>query len=78
MRVLRWVAMAGLVALAPVAASAQSDDRSFLEGLLEDNLSGAGRQVTVRGFSGALSSVARIQELTVADDQGVWLTLRDI
>ncbi|QYZ69180.1 translocation/assembly module TamB domain-containing protein [Neotabrizicola shimadae] len=78
MRVLRWVVLAGLVALAPVAASAQSDDRSFLEGLLEDNLSGAGRQVTVRGFSGALSSVARIQELTVADDQGVWLTLRDI
>lgn len=78
MRILRRLLLAGLLAMTPVVAIAQSDDRSFLEGLLEDNLSGAGRQVTVRGFSGALSSVARIQEMTIADDQGVWLTLRDI
>lgn len=78
MRDLRALVLAGMVALTPMAAQAQSDDRSFLEGLLEDNLSGAGRQVTVRGFTGALSSVATIQELTIADDQGVWLTLKDI
>lgn len=78
MRILRGIALAGLVALTPVVVQAQSDDRSFLEGLLEDNLSGAGRQVTVRGFTGALSSVASIQELTIADDQGIWLTLKDI
>lgn len=78
MRGLRGIVLAGLVALAPAAAQAQSDDRSFLEGLLEDNLSGAGRQVTVRGFAGALSSVATIEELTVADGQGVWLTMKGI
>lgn len=66
------------VALLPLPVLAQEDDRSYLTAFLEDNLSGAGRQVTVTGFAGALSSRATIQELTIADDQGVWLTLRDV
>ncbi len=61
-----------------MAAPAQTDDRSYLVALLEDNLSDAGRKVTITGFAGALSSVATIDEMTIADDDGVWITLRDL
>lgn len=64
------------VAAPPVAA--QDTDRDYLTGLLEDRLSGAGRQVVITGFQGALSSQASLSELTIADDQGIWLTLRDV
>lgn len=74
----------GLVlCLMPFAAAAQEDaaaserDRSFLTGLLEDNLSGIGRTVRIEGFRGALSSRATFNELTIADAQGVWITIRD-
>lgn len=50
---------------------------SFLERQLESLLSGAGRQVIVSGFEGALSSTARLDEMTIADESGVWLILRD-
>ena len=46
--------------------------------LLEDNLSGDARIVTVQGFEGALSSEATLVQLTVADSEGVWLTLEDV
>ncbi|GGO33721.1 translocation/assembly module TamB [Gemmobacter aquaticus] len=62
----------------PLQAAAQEDDRGFLTRLLEDNLSGAGRAVTITGFEGALSSQATMAELTIADDTGTWLTLRDV
>lgn len=62
----------------PVAGFAQNDDRDYLTALLEDNLSGTGRQVVITGFQGALSSQARLETLTIADDEGVWLTLRDV
>ncbi|MGC9419836.1 MAG: translocation/assembly module TamB domain-containing protein [Rhodovulum sp.] len=58
----------------PVAA--QDDDRGFLEGFLEDRLSQAGREVSITGFQGALSSQATLDELTIADASGVWLTVR--
>lgn len=59
-------------------ALAQEDDRGYLTAFLEDNLSDAGRQVTITGFTGALSSRATIQSLTIADDAGIWLTLNDV
>jgi translocation and assembly module TamB len=65
-----------LVMMIPGFALAQDDDKGFLTGLLERNLSGAGREVTINGFEGALSSRARIAEILIADDQGTWLTLR--
>ncbi len=64
--------------LLPIAAPAQEDDRSYLVALLEDNLSDAGRRVTITGFAGALSSVATIEQLTIADDEGSWITLRNL
>ncbi|MGY6410110.1 MAG: translocation/assembly module TamB domain-containing protein [Alkalilacustris sp.] len=57
-------------------APAQAEDAGFLTRQLQDLLSGAGREVRITGFQGALSSRATIAELTIADDEGVWLTLR--
>lgn len=52
-------------------------DRSMIVGFLEDNLSGAGRDIRIEGFNGLLSSTATMDELTIADADGVWFTLRD-
>jgi translocation and assembly module TamB len=41
-------------------------------------LTDAGRTVQIRGFRGALASRATMDELTIADDEGVWLVLRDV
>jgi translocation and assembly module TamB len=62
----------------PLAAQAQQDDRSYLTALLEDNLSSPGRKVTITGFQGALSSRATIDQLTIADTDGIWLTLNEV
>ncbi|MGB3314145.1 MAG: translocation/assembly module TamB domain-containing protein [Albidovulum sp.] len=73
-----WFALC--LCLLPVLALAQetsNEDRDFLTGLLEDNLSGAGRDVRITGFVGALSSRATFAEMTIADSEGIWLTLRD-
>lgn len=59
-------------------AEAQEDDRDYLTAFLEDTLSDVGRTVTVTGFEGALSSQATIEQLTIADDQGVWITLNGV
>ncbi|MCI2400238.1 translocation/assembly module TamB domain-containing protein [Aliiroseovarius subalbicans] len=71
-----------LVLALPVMLVAQSDDspddRGYLQAWLEDNLSDAGREVRIVGFVGALSAQASLDELTIADDDGVWLTLRDV
>ena len=58
-----------------VAQEKAQDDRSFLTTLIEDNLSGTGHDIKISGFKGALSSRATIEELTIADANGVWLTL---
>lgn len=59
-----------------LAAQQGEDDRGFLVRTLEDALSGAGREVRIEGFRGALSSTAALDEMTIADDEGIWLTLR--
>lgn len=69
-------AAALLAALALPAGPAAADDAGMLTRLLQDQLSDAGREVRITGFRGALSSQATIEELTIADDEGVWLTLR--
>ncbi len=54
------------------------DDRGFLTGLLEDSLGGDGRVVRIEGFAGALSAEARMDSVTIADSQGIWLEMRDL
>ena len=72
------ILLALLMALLPRPAAAQTDDPGILTRFLQDNLSAAGREVRVTGFRGALSSLARIDQITIADDQGIWLTLNGI
>ncbi|WP_406720220.1 translocation/assembly module TamB domain-containing protein [Thioclava litoralis] len=60
------------------AASDESKrDRSYLTGLIEDKLSGEGRTIRLDGFKGALSSRATFDSLTISDDQGPWLVIRN-
>jgi len=75
-----------LLLIAPFTAAAQGrfdqaegeDDAGYLARLLQDNLSGAGRDVRISGFRGALSSQATIERLTIADAEGVWLVAEDL
>lgn len=74
--------LCGLV-FAPLPAKAQETeaertDRGRIVAFIEDSLSGAGRQVILRDFEGALSSRATASQLTIADDEGIWLTVNDI
>lgn len=69
--------------LAPLAALAQENaseqaDKSYLTKLLQDVLSSAGRTVEIDGFQGALSSRATIRTITIADAQGIWLTVEGV
>ena len=58
-------------------AETDEEQGSLLEQLIEDQLSDAGRVVEVTGFAGALSGEATLESLTIADDEGIWLTLKD-
>lgn len=64
----------------PLSLAAQDDDedRGFLTGLLESSLGGEGRTVRIDGFAGAFSSEATIEQISISDDDGVWLTLNDV
>jgi len=75
-----WLVLALLVPtlLWPTLLAAQQDDKGYLTRLLQDSLSSAGRQVQIEGFQGALSSRASLTSLTIADDQGIWLTLHGV
>lgn len=73
---MRRVLLTACLLAGPVFA--QEDDRDYLTAFLEDTLSDAGRQVTVTGFAGALSSRATMDQLTIADDEGVWITLNGV
>lgn len=56
---------------------AQSTEESggLLVDFLQDTLSADSRYIKVTGLSGALSAKATIEQLTIADDDGVWLTI---
>ncbi|SFS69621.1 autotransporter secretion inner membrane protein TamB [Sulfitobacter marinus] len=74
---LRSFILTCMVFLASVA-SAQEDDKGFLTRTIQNALSGAGRTVSIDGFAGALSSRATFDQMTISDDQGVWLTLEGV
>ncbi len=65
-----------LLLLLPTAVLAES--KGIVVSTLESSLSAPGRTVSIDGFSGALSSQAAIDQLTVADDDGIWLTLKGV
>ncbi len=78
MRTLVIITLIAFLAAAGWAQDTSQDDRGYLQALLEDNLSDAGREVRIKGFKGALSSSATIEELTIADDDGIWITLHNV
>ncbi len=79
----RFALLAGGLGVLPVLAvraqddGAEEDGGGFLERQIENRLSSDGMQVQVRGFEGALSSRATIEQITIADEEGVWLTVND-
>ena len=78
---MKQIILCTILSLCPIAATAQTqedNDKSYLTRLIEDNLSGGSREVNIIGFRGALSSAASLDVLTVADADGVWLTLEDV
>lgn len=60
---------------APALAQTEQEDRAFFLGFVEDQLSGPNRQIRINDIQGILSSNATIGEITVADDEGVWLRI---
>ncbi|MFT6119334.1 MAG: translocation and assembly module TamB [Yoonia sp.] len=78
---MKQIILCAVLALCPIAATSQTQedtDKSYLTQLIEDNLSGGSREVNIIGFQGALSSAATLDVLTVADVDGVWLTLEGV
>ena len=65
-------------ALSVVSVVAQQEDKGFLTRTIQEALSGLGREVSIDGFKGALSSKASFDRMTIADKDGVWLTLQDV
>ena len=59
-------------------AATDEDQGGVLERFIEDNLSGEGRQVSITGFTGALSGRATLETMTISDADGAWLTLTDV
>ncbi|WP_300034474.1 translocation/assembly module TamB domain-containing protein [uncultured Roseobacter sp.] len=67
-----------LCLLVPAAFAQDDDGGGFLTRTIEDALSGAGRDVQISGFRGALSSEASFDRMTIADAEGIWLTLEEV
>ncbi|XHE54299.1 hypothetical protein L0Z66_11920 [Phaeobacter sp. BS34] len=69
--------IATTLTLAPTQTLAQERKESggLLVDFLEDTLSGESRAIRVTGLEGALSSQATLEKLTVADSEGIWLTI---
>lgn len=61
----------------PAIAQDEEESGGLLTDFLQDTLSGENRNIQVIGLQGALSSRATIEEITVADDDGVWLTIKN-
>lgn len=79
----KYIALLATLTVFALPALAQDDtteeeDKSILENFLQDNLSSEGMEVTVNGFSGALSREATMREMTFADEDGVWLRLENV
>lgn len=67
--------LVGLGALAQDAAEDSASDNGFLLNLLENRLSSPGRQIRLSGVTGALSSRARVQRITISDAKGAWMVV---
>lgn len=62
---------------APVMAQDDEESGGMLVDFLQDTLSDDSRYIKVIGLDGALSARATIKQITIADDDGIWLTIND-
>ena len=67
-----------LVSWPAVAQDAAEQEKSAFLTWVEDKISTDNRRIEITGIDGALSSNASIAQITVADREGVWLTLEDV
>jgi len=58
-------------------ALAQDSENGTILTWIEDSISTPDRQIRITGIQGALSSSARIAEITISDADGVWLQILD-
>ena len=72
----------GLAATLPIAAYtfafAQEEEKGWLVTYVEDTISTPDRKISLGTIDGALSSDVRISDITIADRQGVWLTINGV
>ncbi len=74
----RIVAIFLVLSATVLTAFAQEDEsNSFIVGLIEDSLSSENQQIRLRGIDGLLASDASVEEITVSDRDGAWLTIKD-
>lgn len=82
----RRLALASLIlvpiAAVPVALYAQdngdAEQKDWLTGFVEGQLSTPERQIRLSNIDGALGSDVSIREITIADQQGVWLRVNNV
>lgn len=70
------VAIALLLTISPAFAQDKAElEKSYFLQYVEQKLSTPDRRINISGISGLLSSSATIGEITIADQQGVWLKI---
>lgn len=77
-RILALFLMLALVAWPVSPALTQNSDEAEKSGLIrfvEEQLSSPNRQIRLNGIQGTLSSDVRFDSITIADEDGVWLTI---
>lgn len=80
----RLALIAGLLGAVAITATAQGPEDEptsgggFLVNFLETRISAPGREIGLSGVSGVLSSQARIERITVSDENGAWMVIEDV
>ena len=81
---MRRIILAIILLLCSLPVLAQSDaeegreSNSTIERVIQNQLSAPNRQIRLSGVEGALTSDATIDEITIADREGVWLRVEDV
>lgn len=77
--------MAGFALAVPLIAQddlsptmTPEEQKDWLVHLLQDQLSGPGREIRLSNLDGALGELATSRLITIADDEGVWLRINNV
>lgn len=69
------VAAISFLAMPVLGQNDEAQERSRFLAFVEEKISAPGRVIRINGIEGALSSNASIAEITISDDDGVWLRI---